>query len=180
MTLLIEEAISHETVIDQTPHFSPTGAEYKHLKLRQPETKMCAVSILRAGDSMLDPVMHLLPDITVGKILIQRNEKAEPEFLYCKLPTDIASAERVLLVDPMLATGGSASVAIQKIVEAGVSPSNITFVNLVSCEDGIARLQHDHPEVLILTATVDPILNEKKYIIPGLGDYGDRFFRSTG
>ena len=140
MTLLLEEAISQEIVIDQTPHYSPTGAEYKHLKLRQPETKMCAVSILRAGDSMLDPVMHLLPNITVGKILIQRNDKAEPEFLYCKLPTDIASAERVLLVDPMLATGGSASVAIQKIIEAGVAPSKITFVNLVSCEDGIARL----------------------------------------
>ena len=87
--------------------------------------------------------------------------------------------QRVFLLDPMLATGGSASMAITQIVKSGVSPDKITFINLVSCEEGIERIQKDHPQVKILTAAVDPIINEKKYIIPGLGDYGDRYFAST-
>jgi len=87
--------------------------------------------------------------------------------------------KKVYLLDPMLATGGSASMAVDKIIENGVSESNITFINLVSCKEGIARLQRDHPDLNILTAHIDPILNNSKYIIPGLGDYGDRYFNSN-
>ena len=87
--------------------------------------------------------------------------------------------KKVYLCDPMLGTGGSASKAIDNILEHGVEPSKITFINLVSCPEGIARIQKDHPEVTILTAHCDPILSDIKYIIPGLGDFGDRYFNSN-
>ena len=135
MHLLIEEAISRELTVDDREHYSPTGSTYKHLKLKHAEEEFCCVSILRAGDSMVEPTLKLLPNISVGKVLIQRNEKnAEPIFFYQKLPTDIKKSKRVFLVDPMLATGGSASMAISKIIEQGVPAENITFVNLVACD----------------------------------------------
>lgn len=180
MTLLIEEAISKEIKVVKNGGVSPTGASYDSYDLKHAPEKFCGISILRAGDSMLGPLMDAMPEIAVGKILIQRDEKtAEPVFYYCKLPADMAKMERVFLVDPMLATGGSASMAIKKIVEQGVSPDKITFINLVACPDGVDRIQKDYPDVQILTACIDPILNNKKYIIPGLGDYGDRYFAST-
>ena len=129
---------------------------------------------------MIEPLLTLLPNISVGKVLIQRNERtAEPIFYYSKLPTDIHKAKRVFLLDPMLGTGGSASMAINEIHKRGVPKENITFINLVSCDRGIQRLLKEHPGVHIITACVDPILNEKFYIEPGIGDYGDRFFAST-
>ena len=180
MHLLIEEALSQELEVDRgTKHFSPTGSEYDHIKLKHDPQEYACVSILRAGDSMIEPMFGLIPDISVGKILIQRNEKAEPVFYYSKLPTDIHKSKRVFLLDPMLATGGSASVAISKLIDSGVPADRITFINLVACDNGITRINRDHPDVAILTAVVDPELNHKCYILPGLGDYGDRFFAST-
>ena len=105
--------------------------------------------------------------------MIQRDETHVdkiPKLFYCKLPPDVSNRQ-VLLCDPMLATGGSASCAIGKLVEAGVPEKNIIFLNVISCPEGLARLGKDWPEVKIVTAAMDPELNEHKYIVPGLGDY---------
>ena len=180
MRLLIEEALSQEMVVDSKTHYSPTGTSYEHFKLRHDDHDYCAVSILRAGDSMVEPFFDVMPEIAVGKILIQRNERtADPIYYYHKLPTDISGMKRVFIVDPMLGTGGSAAMAIKLVMEKGVPAENITFINLVSCHRGLSRLLNEFPGVKIITAVVDPVLNEKFYIAPGLGDYGDRFFAST-
>jgi len=122
---------------------------------------MCCVTILRAGDSMLEPMFNILPNIKVGKILIQRNERtAEPIYFYEKFPEDIQKLKKVFVLDPMLATGGSAACAIRRIVSVGVNPENIVFINLVSCDRGISRIQEEFPQVEIVTACIDPELNE--------------------
>lgn len=135
------------------------------------------VSIIRAGDSLLDVVMELVPECSVGKILIQRNEAtAEAELFYSKLPPALAGKD-ILLVDPMLATGGSALVAIKILLQTpGVSQKNITFLNVVSCPEGLKNINDAYPDVTIVTGAIDTHLNERKYICPGLGDFGDRFF----
>jgi uracil phosphoribosyltransferase len=111
-----------------------------------------------------------------GKILIQRDEAtAQPKLYYSKLPPDVAT-RNILLCDPMLATGGSAKCALQVLVDAGVPPARIIFINVVSCPEGIELLHAAFPEVTIVTGEIDPILDEHKYIVPGLGDYGDRYY----
>ena len=113
----------------------------------------------------------------MGKILIQRNEEtAEPVLYYSKLPSFI-SERPVLLVDPMLATGGSAICALDVLVnDFHVPPQNIVFMNVVAAPEGIERLCSAYPDVKLVTLQIDEGLDEKKYIIPGLGDYGDRYF----
>lgn len=137
--------------------------------------KICAVSILRAGLSMEKAVRQVCASIRLGHVLIQRDEAtAEPIFKYEKFPKDIAK-RYVLILDPMLATGGSVVTTIEHLIQAGVPEERILFVNLVSCWEGIARVFTAHPKVRIVTAEVDPTLNERKYIVPGLGDFGDRY-----
>ena len=137
---------------------------------------ICAVSVVRAGDAMLHVLRNILPSATCGKILIQRNEStAEPILFHSKLPADIKD-KWILLLDPMLATGGSAVKAIDVLREHGVAENKIIFVNLVAVNEGIAFLHSKYPTVKIVTSEIDAILNEKKYIVPGLGDFGDRYF----
>jgi len=132
------------------------------------------VPILRAGLGMADGVLNLLPDARIGHLGVYRDHVTlEPVSYYQKLPPDIASTE-VLLIDPMLATGGSGSAAISILKRAGVV--NMKFVCLVAAPEGIQTVHRDHPEVPIYTASVDRELNEKGYILPGLGDAGDRIF----
>jgi uracil phosphoribosyltransferase len=132
------------------------------------------VPILRAGLGMADGVLKLLPDARLGHLGVYRDEKTlEPVPYYQKLPPDIASTE-VLLIDPMLATGGSGSAAVSFLKNAGVT--SMKFVCLVAAPEGIAALHRQHPEVPIYTAAIDRELNEKGYILPGLGDAGDRIF----
>jgi uracil phosphoribosyltransferase len=132
------------------------------------------VPILRAGLGMADGVLKLLPDARLGHLGVYRDEKTlEPVPYYQKLPPDIAATE-VLLIDPMLATGGSGSAAVSFLKKAGVT--SMKFVCLVAAPDGIAALHRHHPEVPIYTAAIDRELNEKGYILPGLGDAGDRLF----
>ena len=124
------------------------------------------------------PRAEVCEGMKVGKILIQRDESTEEKvarLIYSKLPGDIADL-RVLLVDPMLATGGSALKAIEVLEAAGVKQENIVFLNVVSCPEGLARLQKEAPGVFVITAEVDEKLNEEKYIVPGLGDFGDRYY----
>ena len=132
------------------------------------------VPILRAGLGMTEGVLRILPDARMGHLGVRRNEETlEPIAYYQKLPPDIASTE-VLLIDPMLATGGSGAAAISHLKSAGVT--SMKFVCLVAAPEGIAHLHAQHPEVPIYCAGIDRQLNEKGYILPGLGDAGDRIF----
>jgi uracil phosphoribosyltransferase len=136
--------------------------------------KLAIVPILRAGLGMVDGLLQLIPVARVGHIGLYRDPDTHlPVEYYCKLPYDIG--ERiVILVDPMLATGGSASDALTMLKNRGCT--NIRMVCLVAAPEGVAKLQKDHPDVDIFTAALDERLNEKAYIVPGLGDAGDRIF----
>lgn len=136
--------------------------------------KLGIVPILRAGLGMVDGMLRLLPMAKVGHIGLYRDpETHEPVEYYCKLPVDVEEREIVVL-DPMLATGGSASAAIQFIKNRGVA--NIKLMCLVAAKTGIERIRKDHPDVEIYCAAVDEVLNDHAYIVPGLGDAGDRLF----
>lgn len=132
------------------------------------------VPILRAGMGMVDGVLKLFPDAKFGHIGLQRNEETlEPIEYYCKLPKNIENKE-VIIIDPMLATGGSGADAISQIKRRGVQ--KIKFLCMIAAPEGIKKLQKEHPEVQIYCATLDEGLNEKGYIVPGLGDAGDRIY----
>ncbi|HHX17589.1 MAG TPA: uracil phosphoribosyltransferase [Clostridium sp.] len=136
--------------------------------------KLGIVPILRAGLGMVDGILKLLPMAKVGHIGLYRDPKTlEPVEYYCKLPEDVEEREIVVL-DPMLATGGSASLAIEYLKEKGVK--NIKLMCIIASMDGIKTVNKEHPDVTIFSAAVDEILNEKGYIVPGLGDAGDRLF----
>ncbi len=130
--------------------------------------------ILRAGLGMLDAMLEILPLATAGVIGIRRNEEtAEPIPYYLNLPKAHPDSI-VVLADPMLATGGSACDAIAALKAHGFK--RIVFLNLIACPEGLARLEKEHPDVPIYTAAIDPVLDERHYIVPGLGDAGDRLF----
>ncbi len=132
------------------------------------------VPILRAGLGMVDGFLSLIPTAKVGHIGLYRNEETlEPVYYYRKMPSDIAEG-CVFIVDPMLATGGSASAAIQLIKSYGCK--HIKLVSIISAPEGVELLKKEHPDVDIYTASLDEKLNERGYIVPGLGDAGDRIF----
>lgn len=136
--------------------------------------KVTLVPILRAGLGMAEGVLHMLPEARMGHLGVRRDEATlHPIAYYQKLPPDIAETE-VLLIDPMLATGGSASAAITFLKNAGVT--SMKFVCLVAAPEGIQAVHREHPEMQIYCAAVDRQLNDKGYILPGLGDAGDRIF----
>ena len=136
--------------------------------------KLAIVPILRAGLGMVDGILTLVPSAKVGHIGLYRDPKThEPVEYYCKMPDDIASRE-VIILDPMLATGGSASAAIQFIKNYGCK--NVKLMNIIAAPEGIERIRADHPDVDIYVAAVDEKLNDHAYIVPGLGDAGDRIF----
>ena len=135
---------------------------------------MAVVPILRAGLGMVDGVLNMVPAAKVGHIGLYRDpETLKPVEYYCKLPADSTERE-ILVVDPMLATGGSASAAIQFIKNRGCN--RIRLINLIAAPEGVERMQKDHPDVDIYIAALDDHLNEHGYIVPGLGDAGDRLF----
>lgn len=136
--------------------------------------KLAFVPILRAGLGMCDGMLKLVPAAKVGHIGMYRDpETHTPHEYYCKLPADIEERD-VIVLDPMLATGGSAIDAIHAIKKR--TPRSIKFVCIISCPEGIAALSEAHPDVQIYAAACDEYLNDQKYIIPGLGDAGDRIF----
>jgi len=136
--------------------------------------KLALVAILRAGLVMVDGILRLIPAAKVGHIGLYRDPKSlEPVEYYAKLPEDIG-ARRIFLVDPMLATGGSAERALRILKEKGAGP--IKLMNIIAAPEGIERVHQSHPEVEIVVAAVDERLNEKGYIVPGLGDAGDRIY----
>ena len=136
--------------------------------------KLAIVPVLRAGLGMVDGILTLIPSAKVGHIGLYRDpDTLEPVEYYCKMPNHIAERE-VIILDPMLATGGSASAAIQFIKNYEVK--NIKLMNIIAAPEGIQRVHHDHPDVDIYCAALDEKLNDHGYIVPGLGDAGDRIF----
>ena len=136
--------------------------------------KLAFVPILRAGIGMLDGVLSMVPAAKVGHIGLYRDPNTlEPVKYYCKLPSDINERE-VIVLDPMLATGGSAVAAIQMLKESGAA--NIKFMCIIAAPEGLNALTEAHPDVQVYCAALDEKLNDDKYIVPGLGDCGDRIF----
>lgn len=136
--------------------------------------KLCVVPILRAGMHMADGILNLTPNAKVGHIGLYRNEETlEPVEYFCKLPSDAKDRE-IFVVDPMLATGGSAIAAIDLLKKRGIS--KIRFLCLIAAPEGIEKLQATHPDVNIFVGAKDECLNEHGYILPGLGDAGDRIY----
>jgi len=135
---------------------------------------LVAVPILRAGLGMLEAVTELFPEVAVGYIGLERDEASlRPQSYYRKLPP--VEGRHVLVLDPMLATGGSGSAGTGAVKDAG-APASIRFVCVVAAPEGLERMEREHPDVPIFTAAIDRQLNEHGYIVPGLGDFGDRLF----
>lgn len=151
----------------KTPICEMTGKELSGKKL-------AIVPILRAGLGMVDGMLSMIPAAKVGHIGLYRDpETFEPVEYYCKLPADCDERE-VFVVDPMLATGGSSVAAIQLLKARGVK--NIRFMCIIAAPEGVERMQREHPDVDLYIGALDEKLNEHKYIVPGLGDAGDRIF----
>ncbi len=166
--LLIAEATRDLAVFEieiETPLELTTGYQISK--------RVVAVPVLRAGLGLLDAALDAIPDVRVGYVGLARNEEtAEPETYYEKLP-DLAGA-KVLILEPMLATGGSLSDAVRRVKEKGAT--DVTAICVVVAPEGAERMERDHTGVEIVTAGLDRMLNEHFYIVPGLGDMGDRLF----
>lgn len=195
---LIQDSLSHlrnrETTLHQFRHHSDKicklilaesvrGLSLKSIEVETPITKTNAsvlaeeivvVPVLRAGLAMLSGAMELLPKAKVGFVGLERNENtAVASQYYWKIP-EISSKTTVIVTDPMLATGGSLVHLLQKIVP--YKPLQIIIVSVISAPEGVTLIGKEFPDVKIFTASLDEKLNDKKYIVPGLGDYGDRYF----
>merc|ERR1712194_393077 len=162
-TLLLEGVLGEEPMVTEK-RISGCGVEYDHYVLKNP--KLCYVSILRSAEAMLGQTYQLAEDIAHGFILIQRDEKTHlPEYFYHKFPKDLKE-RTVVIVDPMIGTGGSLMKCIDYLVNDGVKDENIRFVNIISVAEGLTAVNEKYPGVKIYTAEIDPILNENKYICP--------------
>ncbi|KAI1214955.1 uracil phosphoribosyltransferase [Annulohypoxylon truncatum] len=170
--LLVEEGLNHLPVVEHTVT-TPVGRTYNGLMF---QGKICGVSIMRAGEAMEQGLRDCCRSVRIGKILIQRDEEtAKPKLFYDKLPEDIAD-RWVLLLDPMFATGGSAIMAVDVLKSRGVPEERILFLNLIASPQGVQNFATKFPKLRVVTAFIDQGLDEKNYIIPGLGDFGDRFY----
>jgi uracil phosphoribosyltransferase len=159
---LADEAITIETPLEQTPARRISGK------------KVAVCPILRAGMGMLDGVLSLIPGARVGFIGLYRNEETlQPVEYFVKLPDDLTERD-VILLDPMLATGNSTAAAVETVRRAGAT--SVRLIALIAAPEGIARIHRDHPDVGIVVASVDRGLNERGFIVPGLGDAGDRLY----
>ena len=170
--LLVEEGLNHLPV-QKRDVMTHTGENFAGVDFLG---KICGVSIVRAGESMEQGLRDCCRSVRIGKILIQRDEEtALPKLFYEKLPEDI-SERYVFLLDPMLATGGSAIMATDVLIKRGVKAERIFFLNLICSKEGIDKYHAAFPDVRIVTGALDKGLNEQKYLVPGLGDFGDRYY----
>ncbi|KAK4127704.1 PRTase-like protein [Parathielavia appendiculata] len=170
--LLVEEGLNHLPTVEHTVT-TPVGRSYDGLAF---QGKICGVSIMRAGEAMEQGLRECCRSVRIGKILIQRDEEtSQPKLFYDKLPEDIAD-RWVLLLDPMLATGGSAIMAVDVLKSRGVPEERILFLNVLASPQGIQNFATKFPKLRLVTAFVDQGLDDKNYIIPGLGDFGDRYY----
>ena len=166
--------LGYEATKDMELEDYPIETPITKMTAKKTKKKVALVPILRAGLGMVDALMNLIPAAKIGHIGLYRNEDTlEPVEYYCKMPTDI-SERLTLVLDPMLATGGSAKDAISMIKKRGAK--DIKFVCIIAAPSGIEALRAAHPDVDIYCGAVDERLNENGYIVPGLGDAGDRLF----
>jgi len=172
--------LSYLLAVEATQHLS-----LKNIKIVTPlvetngyeiENNSVAISVLRAGLGLVDGVKELIPNVSFGYIGVQRNEEtAEPENYYEKLP-DLKN-KNVFILEPMLATGGSLSFAVDTVKK--YKPKNIHALTVIAAPEGIELIKEKHPDITLITACIDEKLNENWYIVPGLGDMGDRLFGTT-
>ena len=172
--------LSYFLVVEATKHLTTLSKEIDtpltKTKGVQIENNSVAISVLRAGLGLMDGVQQLIPNISFGYIGVQRNEEtAQPENYYEKLP-DLVD-KNVLILEPMLATGGSLSFAIETVKK--YNPKNIHALTVISAPEGINKIKENHPDITLVTASIDEKLDDNWYIVPGLGDMGDRLFGTT-
>jgi uracil phosphoribosyltransferase len=162
-------ALKTTSISVETPLIETTGIQFnQHIWL---------CPICRAGLGMLEPGLDLFPDASVGMIGLYRDEETfEPQFYYEKLPASFSETDFCFLIDPMLATGGSIDASLALMIKRGAK--NITLLTLISAPEGLKLLTHKYPDVRIVTTSIDERLNNNNYILPGLGDAGDRFFNT--
>jgi len=169
--ILAVQASTHiplEVIKVETPLGEASGTKNTH--------RVVLATILRAGLAMLPAFQELFPAAPVGFFGIRRNEKtAEPQLYYQNLPI-MNSHDWVLLIDPMLATGGSSTVALSKLEESRVNLKQTLLISIISAQPGIDAIRKRFPSVKLITGATDPTLNDHKFIVPGLGDFGDRYF----
>ena len=171
LTLLLTYEATKEMQLEEIEVETPLELTWAQ---RIPGKKIAVCPILRAGVGMLDGVLSLIPVARVGFIGLYRNEETlEPVEYYVKLPADVADRD-VLLLDPMLATGNSTAAAVTTLKNAGAQ--HISLISLIAAPEGVEHIQREHPDVHIVVAAIDSHLNEKGYIVPGLGDAGDRLY----
>ncbi|MFB4271550.1 uracil phosphoribosyltransferase [Nonomuraea sp. GTA35] len=170
-----------EAGLDQLPFTehhvtTPVGATYRGLKHA---VDICAVAVVRAGESMEAELRDIHPGIRIGKILIQRDKQTKlPHLYYSHLPPGIAGSH-VLLLEPMLATGGSANAAIDVLLKAGVREEHIVLIDFIAAPEGIRAVREAHPHVKIVASSIEERLNDHAFMVPGIGDFGDRYFGTT-
>jgi len=173
MRILIEKAMS---LLPFKTHTCTTVHGGKYNGIRFAGTGICGVSILRAGEALEDALVSVAKDVKIGKILIQTNRDThEPELHYLRLPKDIGK-DHVLLMDATVASGAAALMAIRILLDHDVKEENIMFVSLIMAKPGVHSIAHAFPKVKIVTTAVDPETNESYHIIPGIGNFGNRYF----
>ena len=177
--MLVDE-ISHLMIFEATRDLALRDVSVQtpvaQAQAKKLATKVMICPILRAALGMLDSVFTIIPDASVGFLGFQRNEKtAQAEFFYAKLPRD-AKNRLAIIIDPMFATGGTAIDAVKFLRENGIK--QIKFISIIAAPEGLKRFGEAYPDVEVYTAAIDERLNEKNYIVPGLGDAGDRVFNT--
>jgi len=171
VSLLIEQALSYLPYVEKEVE-TPTNSFYRGVDFN---CKLCAVSVLRAGSVMEPPLRSICKGIRIGKILIQSDANNHPRLFYLNISKSFAG-RHVLLLDPTLASGASSQMAIRVLLDHGVPEENIIFVTVIAAARGLHLLSYSFPKVTIVTSAVDPGLNERGHIIPGMGNYADRYF----
>ncbi len=170
LTLLLAVEATRDLETENREIATPLESTRARVLGRQP---LVVVPVLRAGLGMVQPFTDLFPDVSVGYVGLERDhETARARSYYCKLPP--VAGRHVFVIDPMLATGGSAAQAIGVVREHGAT--DVRLVSIVSAPEGVAEVERRHPGTVIHTAALDRGLNDRKYIVPGLGDFGDRLY----
>lgn len=162
------EHIEMQRTVVETPIAKTTGYKAAH--------GVVLIPILRAGMALLPAYMRLFDEARVGFFGIRRDEATAQPFLYYENLPFIDKNDQIIVLDPMLATGGSAVLVLHKLVSKGIAPDRITLVSIIAAPQGIAFVKHSYPEVQVQVAVQDEGLNDQKFIVPGLGDYGDRYY----